>query len=121
MKAYVVTSPYVTFRAPNNLGQEVVTERYQGAPVPADANREDVERLLRKKMIGEADKPQPAAAPSERVPEDGPTKPTGNASKADWVEWAVANRADNVSEADARAEAEAATKADLAKRFADGS
>jgi hypothetical protein len=40
-------------------------------------------------------------------------RPSPSASKADWVAYAVAQRAEGVSEEDATAEAEAMTKADL--------
>lgn len=86
MKTYVVRAPYVTLRARNSLGQEVVTERYQDAPVPESANREDVARLLRKGMIAEVDASEEPAStgPVEAKPEEpkkaAPVKRTGSSS-----------------------------------------
>lgn len=65
-----VTAAYVTVRVPNLAGQEVLGEFFQDAVLPEKANREDVERLLRKGMAVEVDE-----TPAEPETEDKPEKP----------------------------------------------
>lgn len=52
---------------------------------------------------------------ADRVARGG--RPSQVSSKADWVDYAVSQRADDVSESDARAEAEAKTKAELVAEY----
>jgi hypothetical protein len=50
--AYKILAPYVTLRVRDDVsGSDVLLGYYAGAPVPANANRDDVERLARKGMI----------------------------------------------------------------------
>lgn len=50
---------------------------------------------------------------------EAPAKPKANASKNDWVAYAVSVRPDGMSEEDAKASAEAKTRDELAAAFAD--
>jgi hypothetical protein len=53
---YKVLAPYVTIRVLDDVsGSDVLLGYYAGAPVPPNANREDVERLVRKGMVVAAD------------------------------------------------------------------
>lgn len=56
-------------------------------------------------------------APATEVDADVEQPPAQSAPKAEWVEWAVGQRADGVSEDEARDSAESMTKADLVNRF----
>jgi len=124
--AYRVTKPYVTCKVRDDLGGESVRGFYEGGVLPASADPENVKILVEKGMVEKVDAPnaeavQPdARPPAESVVEtDGDDeqleaeRPPVGAPKADWVAWAVAQRADGVSEDDARAEAENSTKAEL--------
>lgn len=148
---YVVTAPYVTFRAKDSAGGSILREMYQGGTLPDNADPNNVERLLEKKMIAEvgsqeadllgvpAGSPIPGEPPNVPVTEQSPAyvdqqarlqraqdavdqadrtdqrggRPRVNASKEDWVEYAVTQRAESVSEDDARVEAQALSKSDL--------
>lgn len=109
---------------------------YKDAVLPEAAFTEDVERLVRREYAewiddvpGPAD---PGATIGDEGPKSGPHKdvmvveptdetddglapqrPGDNASKAAWVDYAVATRDEGVSEDEARAAAEGMTKADL--------
>lgn len=49
-----------------------------------------------------------------------PAKPAPNANKPEWVAYAVSQRAEGVSEEDARVKAEAMSKAELAAKYGNG-
>jgi hypothetical protein len=151
MTKYVVTAPYITLKVRGQAGALVLGELYQGAPVPENADPENVQRLLDKGMVAvvgtaEADllgvpagTPIPGEPPNVPVTEQSGAsitpadrmdramtaaeqsrksgRPQGNAPKADWVTYAVSQRAEGVSEQDAQAEAEAKTKADLVAEY----
>jgi hypothetical protein len=70
----------------------------------------------------------PALAPDERMARalaaadkagtaDAGGRPKDYASKPEWVDWAVSQRPEDVSEEDARAQAEAKSKADLIAQY----
>jgi hypothetical protein len=143
----IVAAPYVTLKVKGQQGQDVTLGFYEGAILPDGADSDDLERLIRKGMVVEADSPEaefavPAGTPKPGEPPNVPVteqpvqalpleerqrrqmeaaeqgeqrggRPRVNASKEDWVEYAVTQRADGVSEDDARAEAQAMSKADL--------
>jgi hypothetical protein len=125
--AYKVTAPYVTCKVRDDLGGESVRGFYEGGVLPASADPENVKILVEKGMVEKvtAPEPEPATEPAVLVDEDrddldaepAPDRPLVGASKADWVEFAVTQRADGVSEEDARVEAENSTKAELVARF----
>lgn len=123
MKRYVVTAPYVTVKVRTQQDAVVLGEFYKGAVLPESALREEVERLLGKDMLAEqgeqawAGPPADGAKPPVEEPDGDPVRPADNANKPAWVDYAVAMRAEGVSEEDARAEAEATKKDDLIARF----
>lgn len=131
-KKYVVTAPYVTLKVRTQVDALVLGEFYAGATVPDGADPDDVKRLLDKGMLGEKQEQAWAGPPADETPAKAPAKaaveermveetgngvfpdrPADNASKALWVEYAVARRDEGVSESEARTSAEAMTKADL--------
>jgi hypothetical protein len=122
--AYRVIAPYVTLKVRNDQGQVVLREFYVNAPVPAAADPENVDRLLRKGMLAALDAPAEPVVERAADPAEVSTRPAQAAAKADWVTFAAAQRPDGQSEQDARAEAEAMSKADLiatvARRVASG-
>jgi hypothetical protein len=86
----------------------------EAAAVKAD---EDAEKAAAK-AAEDADKTAEPEAESEAEPEAEPEAeldlpPAQSAPKPDWVAYAVSQRDEGVSEEDARAEAEAKTKAEL--------
>ena len=103
----------------------------QGAVFPSNADPANVAALVRREYaewVEEAPAEQPPADPEPEPdpatePEPGKDAPPANpappqaAAKADWVAYAVTQRAEGVSEADAQAEAEAKTKAELIDEF----
>jgi hypothetical protein len=117
-----VTAPYATVRVDDPALGLAILGFYQGAPFPANAMDEDVERLVRRgyaEWVDEVEGPaDPGASIDETPPQDGddglaPQRPGDSASKAAWVDYAVAKRDEGVSEAEAREAAEAMTKNDL--------
>ena len=134
--SYKVTAAYVTLRVPNELGQEVLLGFYEGAVVPEHVNQDDLDRHLRKSMVAEEGTPEADAASPVGRPVNfddagmpvSPQPPAGDqggrdgrpsvrASKDDWVTYAASQRAEGVSEDDARAEAEGKSKAELVAKF----
>lgn len=109
---------------------------YARQPVPAGAEKADVQRLLDEDFLDEVEvlDAVPAAvvdvvddpglvnasAGGEVVVEDPDSevaRPPRAAAKDAWVDFAVAQRGDGVDEAAARSEAEALTKQELVERF----
>lgn len=134
MTGYIVTAPYVTLRVKDQTGKEVLLGFYEAAPVPDSVAKDDLERHIRKGMIAEAGTDEAdAASPVGRpvqfdaagMPEQAKPaaegKPDGQpalyASKGAWVDYAVTQRADGVSEEDARADAESKSKAELLAEY----
>lgn len=123
MAAYRVVAPYVTLKVRDQAGAQVLTGFYEGAVVSdVDANslRHHLDNGL-VEMVEEA-APVPAAVEStEPVEPAGETqtngRPSVRASKDDWITYAVSQRADGVAEDDAKAAAEAKSKADLIAQF----
>jgi hypothetical protein len=103
-----VAWPYITLKVHTDDGL-VLRSFYAGAPVPANADRDDLARLVRKGAIAGAD-----AAPEPAEPDD---RPKDYAPKPEWVEYAVSKRADGVAEDEARAAAEARTQRELIAEF----
>jgi hypothetical protein len=96
---YKVLAPYVTFRIKDPVsGSDVLLGWYAGAPVPPNANAEDVERLARKGYIVEVDSfagehvAVPAGTPVPGEPPNVPVteQPASAASIADRVDRAQA-------------------------------
>jgi hypothetical protein len=101
--SHKVTAAYVTVRVPNELGQEVLTGFYEGAVLPDDVNRDDLDRHVRKGMVAEEGTPEAEAAspvgkPVEFDGAGGPLppatpppagKPAGNASREAWAAHAA--------------------------------
>jgi hypothetical protein len=84
---------------PGEPPNEPVTEQ----PVVSGAVDERVARAL--DAAGQADPAARGGRPRQGDPKDA------------WVAWAVSQRSEDVSEEDARAEAEAKTKADLVTEY----
>jgi hypothetical protein len=153
MTAYRVLWPYTTLKVRSDLGL-IQREFYAGAPVPDNADPDDLERLIRKGAIVEEGTPEaelvavPAGTPIPGEPPNVPVteqptnagpidervarardaagqagtadsggRPKDYASKPEWVDWAVSQRPEDVSEEDARAQAEAKTKAELVTEY----
>ena len=122
MRRYRVTAPYVTATLSDESGGDSVRGFYQGGILPSNVKKESAEILLAKGMVEDFDSPA-EVPPADPEPEPGKDAPPANpappqaATKADWVAFAVAQRAEGVSEADAQAEAEAKSKADLIAEF----
>lgn len=126
-----VTAPYVTVELQTAPGAALNTLGfYRGAILPATVDPESARRQVSKGMVEEIDDlPQaddaPAAGEVTGTDESGagdlsaesPARPAANASKADWLAYAISQRAEGVSEDDARAELEPLTKAELTARF----
>lgn len=97
--AYQVTSAYATLRIPDDRGQEVLIGFYQDAILPANVNREDLERHVRKGMVVKVDllvpeASEPVVAEEEpKGPEKTNGKPAGNASRDDWAAYAASKGA----------------------------
>lgn len=108
---------YATVKLLDPVSGSTVRSYYKDAVFPDSADPEDVERLVRRGYAEwvENDAPAPVAEPTPDEVDDGlePQRPGDSASKAAWVDYAVACREDGVSEEDARVAAEAMTKADL--------
>lgn len=113
-----VTAPYVTVEVQGPPGTEPTTLGfYAGAVLPGNVVVESAQRLVDKGMVEKI-----AAAPAEpevEQPPAGPVPPRKNASKADWVAYAVSQRDADTSEDDARAAAEAMSHADLVAAYSD--
>lgn len=127
MSTYRVAAPYVTLRFMDPMaGKWVLHGLYVGAILPAGVHEEDLARHLRKGMVVEVDEapatpeptgPTPAEEPRPETQLNESVPPAQSASKADWVAYAVSQRAEDVSEEQAAADAEAMTKADLIASF----
>jgi hypothetical protein len=106
-------------------GKPAVAGFYQGAIFPPEADPENVASLVRREYAEWVDEPEPDAPTSEPEPEsetppsgDAPTdRPAQAAPKGDWVAYAVSQRPEGMSEDDARASAEARTKAELIAEY----
>jgi hypothetical protein len=112
MTKYVVTAPYVTLKVKDQAGATVLGELYQGAPVPENADPENVQRLLDKGMVAvvgtaEADlMGVPAGTPIPGEPPNVPVTEQSGASitPADRMDRAMA-AAEQSEKTDADAEA----------------
>jgi hypothetical protein len=129
--------PYVPLKVRGDGGL-VLREFYAGAPVPENADPDDVARLVRKGALVDENSPAaaqavPAGTPvageppnvpvkenppslSERL-EAKPDRPAGNASQASWLDYAVANRPSGMSEEDAIDTYGSKTRAELVAEF----
>ncbi len=122
MGTYRVTAPYVTLKVRDQAGAQVLSGFYEGAVV-SDVDAVSLRHHLDNGMVVEVDSAEPAEAEPE--PASDPVEPAAtpngrppqNASKADWVTYAVSRRADGTSEDDAKAAAEAKSKADLIAEY----
>lgn len=129
MEKVVVTAPYVMLKVKDVNGGVTVRDFYKDAVLPDGSDADDVERLIGKGMLARQEvafvEPEPVApavdvefvGAESLLDQDGPVKPTQADNKAAWVEYAVARRGEDVPEAEARAAAEAMSKADLVKHF----
>lgn len=131
MTVYRVTAPYATLRVPNEVGQEILVGFYEGAVLPQGINRDDLDRHIRKGMVAEEGTPEAEVAvpvgmpvqfdaagmPTEPAATTRPGRPPVNAPKAEWVAYAVTQRAEGTSEDDARTAAESMSKADLIAKY----
>jgi hypothetical protein len=130
MEKVVVTAPYVMLKVHDPAtGGVTVREFYRGGVLPDGADVTDVERLLGKGMLARQEvafvEPESTVSAVDVLvhTEDDdelvvvPVKPTQADNKAAWVDYAVAMRAEDADEAQARAAAEAMSKADLVKQF----
>jgi hypothetical protein len=112
---HTVAWPYITLKVRGDDGV-VLRAFYAGAPVPANADPEDLARLVRKGAITGPARSAAVEAAEEPVVE-APERPKDYAAKGEWVDYAVARRGEGVSEDDARAAADAKPKADLIAEF----
>lgn len=136
-KVYQAAWPHVLVKIIDEAsGQPTVIAFAEGGTIPPSADPEDVKRLVVKGALveveaAEADKPaketalrpvtSAPVAPAAAKPADKPVAPQPNATRAEWIAYAVANRAAGVSESDAKAEAEAMpNKADLIAKYGKG-
>lgn len=117
-----VTAAYATVKLLDPAtGKWTVAGFYKDAVLPIEADPENVAGLVRKEYaewVEEAPAEESPADPEPKkdAPPANPAPPQA-ATKADWVAFAVTQRAEGVSEADAQAEAEAKSKADLIAEF----
>lgn len=133
-RQYQVVWSYCTVKVVDAAtGSLTIVGLGKDAILPPTANPDDVKRLLGKGAIVELGPPEPAA-PAEPVKQPAPEvkpevkpevevkpkQPPTNASKAEWVAYAVAMRDEGVSEANAKADAEAMSKADLITVYGNG-
>ncbi len=85
MTKHVVTAPYVTLKMKDQAGAVILGELYQGAPVPDNADPENVQRLVEKGMVAEVGTPEadllgvPAGTP---IPGEPPNVPVTEQSPA---------------------------------------
>ena len=119
-----VTAAYATVRVLDPAtGAPTVVGFHQGGTFPDTADPENVESLVRSGYAEWVDKNDGPADPGATIGEPkpvvtgDPVRPADNANKPAWVDYAVAMRAEGVSEEHARAEAEATKKDDLIARF----
>jgi hypothetical protein len=93
-KSYKVAAPYVTLRWRDDRGTEVITGFYQGSPVPDTADEDNVQRLLDKGMLIDANDPVadivavPAGTPMPGEPPNVPVAEVPNTSFVDRIERA---------------------------------
>ena len=120
MAAYRVTAPYVTLKVRDQAGAWVLAGFYEGAVV-SGVDEASLRHHLDGGMVEKVEDvaAEPAVVVTEPTPEadGGPTPPRQADPKDAWVTYAVALRPEGQSEEDARAEAEAMTKADLVATF----
>lgn len=126
---YRVTAPYVTVKVSAAPGAALTTLGfYRDMLLPGNVDTESAELLVTKGMVEKIAAPAAAAVdPASYQPDPTgaeissspaePVRPERNASKADWVTFAVSQRAEGISEEQAKADAEAMTKADLATLY----
>jgi hypothetical protein len=109
--------PYITLKVRSDTAGTVLREFYAGATVPDNADPDDRDRLVRKGAIGEDAEPaaEPTAKPA--APSAALERPAGNASQAAWLDYAVANRPDGMSEEDAIDAYGSKTRAELVAEF----
>lgn len=127
--------PHVTVGILDEGGSRTVVAFGEGGVLPPNADPEDVKRLAVKGALveveaAEPDKPvektaatpvkEPDHEPQPVIAEPKLRAPQTNASKAEWVAYAVAMRDEGVSEANAKADAEAMSKADLITVYGNG-
>lgn len=122
--AYRVTAPYVTVKVTDpGSGKPVVAGFTQGGVLPANVERESAELLVTKGMVERFDADAPVEEPVAVAPVAPPSgtpavdRPATSAPKPEWVAFAVSQRAAGVTEEDAKAAAEAKSKADLIAEF----
>lgn len=70
--SYTVVAPYVTVKVRDVTGKWNLHGFYAGAPLPADCDQDDLDRLTRKGMLAKA----------EPAPEPEPAKPAKAAKPA---------------------------------------
>lgn len=136
-KAYRVCWSYATVTLLDDFGGETVRGFYEGGILPANAKTESVQALLDKGAVEEVeaaesqeaevvppkntiavtapkapkvDKADDAKDAEATEQPTGVQRPAANASKADWVAYAVTWRDAGTSEEDARYEAEGQSK-----------
>ncbi len=134
---YQVAWPYLTVKILDGAtGATTVVGYTEGGILPPTADAEDVKRLVAKGALREipasenqqlaaepkptpktGESSQPAALPGTADAPAKPAQPPAQASKAEWVAYAVAMRPEGVSEEGAKAKAEAMSKAELAAKF----
>ncbi len=123
-----VTAAYATVRVLDPAsGKPTVYGFYEGGILPPSADPESVEGLVRRGYAEWVDEPaepepvevDPGAGAADTGTDQPPAdpRPANNAPKPEWVAYAVTQRAEGVSEEDARAAAEGKSKADLVAEY----
>lgn len=79
---YIVKSPLVVAK----IEDGPYVHLYEGAPLPVNIDKEQLEQLLESDMVGEVDD---APAPVEPDDQDPPAEPpAGNAGRDAWADYA---------------------------------
>lgn len=121
-KAVRIVGPFATATMGTPDGRQV-RSLAQGAILPGDVTAGQARHLIDVGLaelvtaqdvgaVDETDQPT-----GQATTPTGETRPTSRSSKDDWVAYAVSQRAEDVSEEDARAEAEATSKNELMAKY----
>jgi hypothetical protein len=115
---YVVTAAYITPKVRDDAkGGWAHRGFYEGAVIRAENIHPDsLQHHLAGDMLAERDAPAADPEPVAEAPADLP-RPKAADPKGVWVAFAVAQRPEGQSEADAQVEAEGMSKADLVATF----
>lgn len=77
---YIVKSPLVVAKIQDGPYVHI----YEGGALPDNVDKDQLKQLVESKMVGKAEEPKPVDKTDD--PKDG--APKGNASRAEWAEYA---------------------------------